>query len=567
TVAAPGARALPDGEVQAGTPIPAIVPLPTLAMAPIPGYVQIQNGRMVDGGTCQNNQINGIPVQGGCSNGQKLNGQVVVVSSAGKFQSQFKTTSGLANPGYPFFISGIAGHRPPHPPFDIACQTPKPGAGCTTYLDGGLPRHVITSPQNPTSVPYEQHNIWDFTKENVNFSRGTPTDALRAVQVPENGTPVEQVAMRFMGVRQHPSFTPGGVAATFIANGLPCKPPQCLTAQNAFGSQQGAPFADPAVGDQSERLGNNIRTYKAADIQMDVVFNKKSWHSPQQRFITLWQDVEPTMQGQRAPEPFFFRADSKQDVINFWLTNLVPANYDLDDFQVRTPTDIIGQHIHLVKFDVLASDGAANGFNYEDGSWSPEEVQDRIAAIKNVGGSWDTTTYCTTPGATCPPLRTPQSPPSEICGAPGRPACPAAWAGAQTTVQRWYPDELTGCFWPPCTTPSSQNDDRTLRTVFTHDHFSPSTHQQVGLYAGLVVEPQGSSWTLPNGTPLGTRDDGGPTSWNANIIAGVNGANSFREFALEFADTALAYTGNSVAAEKPYPSPANYPSSTPISPN
>src|SRR5262249_10290160 len=213
TVAAPGTRALPDGEVQAGTPIPAIVPLPTLAMAPIPGYVQIQNGQMVYGGTCQNNQINGIPVQGGCSTGQKLNGQVVVVSSAGKFQNQFKTTSGLANPGYPFFISGIAGHRPPHPPFDIACQTPKPGGGCTTYLDGGLPRHVITSPQNPTSVPYEQHNIWDFTKENVNFSRGTPTGALRAVQVPENGTPVEQVAMRFMSVRQHPSFTPARTTA------------------------------------------------------------------------------------------------------------------------------------------------------------------------------------------------------------------------------------------------------------------------------------------------------------------------------------------------------------------
>ena len=29
--------------------------------------------------------------------------------------------------------------------------------------------------------------------------------------------------------------------------------------------------------------------------------------------------------------------------------------------------------------------------------------------------------------------------------------------------------------------------DRTLRTVFTHDHLGPSTHQQAGLYAGLLV--------------------------------------------------------------------------------
>ena len=59
----------------------------------------------------------------------------------------------------------------------------------------------------------------------------------------------------------------------------------------------------------------------------------------------------------------------------------MPAYYELDDFQVRTPTDIVGQHIHLVKFDVTSSDGAVNGFNYQDGSYSPDEVRSRIDAI------------------------------------------------------------------------------------------------------------------------------------------------------------------------------------------
>ncbi|WP_144175826.1 hypothetical protein, partial [Pseudomonas sp. Kh13] len=36
-----GARALPDGEIVAGTPIPAIVPLPGKAMAPMPGKVVV----------------------------------------------------------------------------------------------------------------------------------------------------------------------------------------------------------------------------------------------------------------------------------------------------------------------------------------------------------------------------------------------------------------------------------------------------------------------------------------------------------------------------------------------
>ena len=53
---------------------------------------------------------------------------------------------------------------------------------------------------------------------------------------------------------------------------------------------------------------------------------------------------------------------------------------------MRTPTDTMGQHIHLVKFDVLASDGAGNGFNYEDGTFSPEEVIERIRAIRKFNG-------------------------------------------------------------------------------------------------------------------------------------------------------------------------------------
>ena len=111
-----------------------------------------------------------------------------------------------------------------------------------------------------------------------------------------------------------------------------------------------------------------------------------------------------------------------------------------------------------------------------------------------------------------------------------------SWLGAQTTIQRWYIDPLV----------DNANVDRTLRTVFTHDHFGPSTHQQAGLYAGLLVEPQGSTWTGNDGTPFGSRSDGGPTSWQARIIT-TNPADSYREFMLEFQDLQLAYRSNSKA--------------------
>ena len=204
---------------------------------------------------------------------------------------------------------------------------------------------------------------------------------------------------------------------------------------------------------------------------------------------------------------------------------------------MRTPTDIIGQHIHLVKFDVLASDGAANGWNYEDGTFSPGEVQELVHAINK--GSW-------TPLAGGPATLTLKPPPTDIIPCPTDYASATGkckeWFGAQTTVQRWYA--------PPIL--DNAGNDRTTGTVFTHDHYGPSTHQQAGLYAGVLVEPTGSTWLdSETGQPMGGRSDGGPTSWKADIISGPNGANSFREFALEFQDFQLAYDGQGNAVNPP----------------
>lgn len=51
---------------------------------------------------------------------------------------------------------------------------------------------------------------------------------------------------------------------------------------------------------------------------------------------------------------------------------------------MATPTDTIGQHIHLVKFDVTSSDGSGNGFNYEDGTFSHGAVEERIHAASGL---------------------------------------------------------------------------------------------------------------------------------------------------------------------------------------
>lgn len=490
---APGSRALPDAEIKAGTPIPGIVPLPTMPMPLIPSPVFIQNGQIVYGTPA-------LP---------DPTGQNVT-----------------ENPGYPFFVPGIAGFRPPHPPLDFAPDDANPGQ----LLDGGLPRHV-----NTDGTTTQLQTKTDWSKDFV---------TLNSKQLPEDGTPVEKVAIAFNDQRCRLTFLPDGSAtnpfgpqnnpecpdptkANFILNGLP------------NGPQRGAPFADPAVDDQGRPVGT-LRRYKAAALQMDVTFNRISnnpgWHYQQQRLLTLWKDVVPTaIDKTRPPEPLFFRANSQDDFIEYWHTNLVPNYYEADAFQVRTPTDILGQHIHLVKFDVTSSDGAGNGWNYEDGTFSPKEVQEIHHAI-TTGGSW---AHC----AGCPTdLRPPQPPPADICtGA----QCKPEWQGAQTTIQRWYAD------------PFFDNDgqDNTVRTVFTHDHFGPSTHQQAGLYAGLLVEPKGSTWRTNDGDVLlGTRTDGGPTTWQARIIT-PTAADSYREFALEFQDFTLAYAAAPGGAINPPPVP------------
>ena len=535
----PWNRAYPDGEIASGTPIPALVPLPSIGMPPMPANVRVSNA----------SDPAAPPVTS-----ESLAGRRVIVEAETGQDGQTLMEDGepvYRNPGYPFFVPAVAGHRPVHPPLDFAVNDDG------VVLDGGLPRHQVLD----GTIVRDLWTRWDFTRDFVLFSseeqKGRTQETylagdLYAYELPEDGTAVEKAAMKFHATRTFPTFLPNGNPGNFTTNGLPPQP--------------GAPFADPAVTDFGDSIGTPVR-YKGANIQMDVVLNKKGWHYPQQRIITLWEDVEPTISGTRPPEPFFMRAETG-DTVEFWHTNLVPNYYELDDFQVRTPTDILGQHIHLVKFDVIASDGATDGFNYEDATFSPDEVRERIIALNNneaggTGGIYNFDPVTQFSGTTKTTLTIQNY--EDFYPFGPEPAY-QNWDGAQTTVQRWDTDPLL----------NNRGEDHTLRTVFTHDHLGPSTHQQIGLYAGLVVEPENSRWytnapsftapgtynvltedggtqpyesedgMIPAGTVMGPdqRDDGGPTTWQA-MIHTANPEDSYREFMIEFGDFQLSYANQS----------------------
>ena len=173
---------------------------------------------------------------------------------------------------------------------------------------------------------------------------------------------------------------------------------------------------------------------------------------------------------------------------------------------MTTPTDILGQHIHLVKFDVTSSDGSGNGWNYEDGTF---------------GGRGGAGAHLRHPPGPARPLRRGadrvhlrRHADDQLPGAEGHPFFNQFrtrlqrrndFLGAQTTMQRWWADPIL----------NQDGTGRTLRTIFTHDHFGPSTHQQTGLYAGLVIEPAGSIWYHnETGVQLGT-NNGTPSATTA----------------------------------------------------
>ena len=473
-----GSRRLPDGELGAGTdpktgltnpengtPIPAVIPLPGQAMPPAPGYA-------VD-----------------------------------------------HNPGFPFFIPGKVGHRAPQPPMDME-------------HDGGLPRHVITD--GTRSVSHLSHQQVQNLPESQRghdvvhraLSTGDMTVKLETAKIeilPKDGTTAERAAMAFHAKASgHPTVKPDGTPAVYEVNGR--------------APQQGAPFADPCdvnvakLAGQVDKNGNLLyRDYKVSAIDIDMVVNHDGWHDPQGRINVLDVDVSKYVDRHGKvkaktdqAKPFFFRANSGE-CITYRHTNRTSHELELDDFQVRTPTDTIGQHIHLVKFDVMSSDGSGNGWNYEDGTFAQGAIRERIEASHKPGG--------------------------QAVDAQGRPITltPPGHDVYQTTIQRWFADPLMedlktceasgGVRGMPSQAPKACRD-RTIRTVFTHDHFGPSSIQHHGFYSALLIEPSGSKWLKPNGEPLA---DGVGTQ--AMIVKSQDQGlhPDHREFALAVADFALLY--------------------------
>lgn len=121
-----------------------------------------------------------------------------------------------------------------------------------------------------------------------------------------------------------------------------------------------------------ERECRQIKVFEIAIVQAKVTYNRYGWNDPQGRFFVRKEALErqggleayikKVEEGKIQVEPLVIRANAG-DCIELWTTNLLPEFIEASPFQLKTRTDIVGHHVHLVKFDTIVSDGAANGWN------------------------------------------------------------------------------------------------------------------------------------------------------------------------------------------------------------
>lgn len=180
---------------------------------------------------------------------------------------------------------------------------------------------------------------------------------------------------------ERPLQPPLGVLDT---DGNPTNEPTELERANFVeGFEPGALYTDTCPCEAATKV------FEIALVQAKLIYNRYGWNDPQGRFFVMKEDLErhggleayiqKVEAGKIRVEPLVIRANAG-DCIEVRFTNLLPEYLEESPFQIRTLTDITGYHIHLVKFDTIVSDGAANGWNNIAGARKYETLIERFFA-------------------------------------------------------------------------------------------------------------------------------------------------------------------------------------------
>ena len=246
------------------------------------------------------------------------------------------------HPGYPNFICGKVGEPPRQPPCGVLDEKGKPVVCPTQLEEANFVKHAAPGALYTDTCPCHTTGKCDKPKE--------------------SDDPIKHDAK----VSANPEKSGTDKHGEVCAEKSDCK--ICA-----------------AINKQCD----NVKIFEIALVQAKVTYNKYGWHDPEGRFFVLKEELERygglknyirMVEEQKIQvEPLVIRANAG-DCIELHTTNLLPEYLEENAFQLRTKTDIVGHHVHLVKFDTITSDGAANGWNNIAGARKYETLIERFFA-------------------------------------------------------------------------------------------------------------------------------------------------------------------------------------------
>ncbi|MHA7220320.1 multicopper oxidase domain-containing protein [Arthrobacter sp. MDT1-48-3] len=280
-------------------------------------------------------------------------------------------------------------NNPDSPRNDV--QSIGPGEGYRMELEGGaggIQRTVGDSIFHCHLYPHFAQGMWGHLRifdklrdGSQTYADGTPIQALR-----ELPTRTGQTAAPTAEQPGFPLFVKGDlgqrayrppnavVKDDFAAIRRPGDAPRNPTALEAAGlpaldpAKPGNGYIDPCP------TGAPTRTYRPHVVDVPITYNSAGWKDRQGRVYVEESQAAAVRAGTVAPEPFTIRARLGECVQVLTTNDLhldedprVPLDHvnRLDgDFMHEEETSEVSTHVHLVKFDELASDGTSVGWNY-----------------------------------------------------------------------------------------------------------------------------------------------------------------------------------------------------------
>ncbi|HEX8345347.1 MAG TPA: multicopper oxidase domain-containing protein [Actinoplanes sp.] len=280
-------------------------------------------------------------------------------------------------------------NNPDSPRNDV--QSIGPGEGYRMELEGGaggLQRTAGDSIFHCHLYPHFAQGMWGHLRifdrlrnGTQKYADGTPIQTLR-----ELSSRTGQTAAPTATQPGYPLFVKGDfgqrayraphavVKDDFATIRRPGDAPRGPTALEAAGmpalnaAKPGNGYIDPCPS------GAPTRTYRPHVLDVPIVYNSAGWKDRQGRVYVEESQAAAVRAGTRAPEPFTIRA-RLGECVQVYTTNDLHLDEDptkpidhvnrLDgDFMTAEETSEVSTHVHLVKFDELASDGTSVGWNY-----------------------------------------------------------------------------------------------------------------------------------------------------------------------------------------------------------